>query len=257
LGAALHQAYIYNERIPQPQTVYFGPDFSEKNIEKALKKYGLTYKKYKNIEAKIAGLLADKKIIGRFNGRMEYGPRALGNRSILYEAKDRSVNDWLNKRLKRTEFMPFAPVTLEEYAGKCYKNIHGAEYPSRFMTITFNCTDYMKKTSPACVHVDDTARPQIIRRKDNPSYYKILKEYHRITGIPSIVNTSFNMHEEPIVCSPNDAIRAFLSSGIDYLAIGPYLVFIRENQNISERYKKMLKKHNVSIFERVVNWFRG
>jgi len=242
LGAALHVAHINNEKVSQPQTVYFGPDFSDKDIEKMLKKYKLKYKKFKDIEIKVAKLLADKKIVGRFNGRMEYGPRALGNRSILYEAKDKSVNDWLNKRLKRTEFMPFAPVTLGEYANKCYENLKGAEYSSRFMTITFNCTDYMKKMSPACVHVDGTARPQILRKEDNPSYYKILKEYHRITGIPSLVNTSFNMHEEPIVCIPDDAIRAFLSSGIDYLAIGPFLVAIKDNREIYMRFGKNIEK---------------
>jgi carbamoyltransferase len=154
---------------------------------------------------------------------MEYGPRALGNRSILYSATDRSVNDWLNKRLQRTEFMPFAPVTLAEYAEKCYKNLKGAEYPAKFMTITFDCTEYMNEVSPATVHVDGTARPQIIDEKSNPSYYKILKEYHKITGIPTLVNTSFNMHEEPIVCTPGDAIRSFQCGHLEYLAIGNFL----------------------------------
>ena len=148
----------------------------------------------------------------------------MGNRSILYQTTDKTVNDWLNKRLKRTEFMPFAPVTLEEYAKKCYKNVKGAEYPARFMTLTFACTDYMKKVSPAVVHVDGTARPQIIRKEDNTNYYKIVEEYFKITKIPSLVNTSFNMHEEPIVCTPDDALRAFLSGELDYLAIGEYLV---------------------------------
>ncbi len=176
---------------------------------------------------------------------MEYGPRALGNRSILYHTKDKSVNDWLNKRLKRTEFMPFAPVTMEEYAGKCFKNLKGAEYSSRFMTITFECTDYMKKTSPAVVHVDNTARPQVLREKDNKSYYKILREYYKLTGIPTLVNTSFNMHEEPIVCSPNDAVRAFLSSGIDYLAIGNFLVSITDNMKISGKLREQFQKKKV------------
>jgi carbamoyltransferase len=155
---------------------------------------------------------------------MEYGPRALGNRSILYQTTDKTVNDWLNKRLKRTEFMPFAPVTLREYAGRCYKNIVGAESPSQFMTITFDCTDWMKEHCPAVVHIDGTARPQIIDRDVNPSYYRILDEYRKITGIPSIVNTSFNMHDEPIVCSPADALRSFRDGRLDYLAIGNFLI---------------------------------
>ena len=97
----------------------------------------------------MARLLADNKIVARFNGRMEFGPRALGNRSILYAATDPTVNDWLNKQLQRTEFMPFAPVTLREHAEKCYKNFKGAEYTASFMTITFDCTDDFKKMSPA------------------------------------------------------------------------------------------------------------
>ena len=155
---------------------------------------------------------------------MEYGPRALGNRSVLYHAKDPSVNEWLNKRLGRTEFMPFAPATLYEFAEKCYINIKGAEHAATFMTITFDCTDYMKKTSPAAVHIDGTARPQLVHKDINPSFYKIINEYHKLTGIPSVINTSFNMHEEPIVCTPSDAIRAFKLGKLEYLAIGNYIV---------------------------------
>lgn len=242
LGGALHSAYTRGDRIKKPETVYFGPDYSDKEIKNVLGRYRLRYKKVRFIEKEIAKHIADKKVIARFNGRMEYGPRALGNRSILYHTKDKSVNEWLNKRLKRTEFMPFAPVTLEQYADKCYHNLKGAEYPARFMTITFQCTPYMKRTSPAVVHVDGTARPQIIRKKDNPSYYEILSQYHKITGIPSLVNTSYNMHEEPIVCSPTDAVRSFLNSGIDYLAIGHYLLDIRENAKAVEKFREDLGK---------------
>lgn len=224
VGAGLRVASKLGFTTPRPDTVYFGPDFSDQEIREALKKYSLTYTKEKNIAKTVAKLIAKGNIVARFNGRMEYGPRALGNRSILYQTTDKSVNDWLNKRLKRTEFMPFAPVTLDKYASKCYKNLTGAEYPARFMTITFDCSEYMKKLSPAVVHVDGTARPQIIRKIDNPSYYAIIEEYYKLTKIPSLVNTSFNMHEEPIVCTPDDAVRSFLRGGIDYLAIGDFLV---------------------------------
>ena len=187
------------------------------------------YTYFKNIESEIAKLLARGFVVARFNGRMEFGPRALGNRSILYQATDKTVNDWLNKKLRRTEFMPFAPATLAEYANKCYKNIKGAEYTAKFMTITFNCTNWMKKKCPGVVHIDGTARPQLLSREDNPSFYKIIDEYRKITGIPSIINTSFNIHEEPIVCSPKDAVRAFKIGHLDYLVIGNYLV---KNENI-------------------------
>lgn len=211
--------------------VYLGPEFSDDEIRQALQDENMAYDYYEDIESKIAQLLADNSIVARFNGRMEYGPRALGNRSILYPATDPTVNDWLNKRLKRTEFMPFAPVTLVEHAEDCYKNVQGAKYTAGFMTITFDCTDFMKEKSPATVHVDGTARPQLISEHQNPSYYKILKEYYKLTGIPSIVNTSFNMHEEPIVCTPRDAIRSFKQGHLQYLAIGNYLVKSNYTEN--------------------------
>ncbi len=206
------------------QTVYFGPDYSDDDITIELKKAGLTYQRHDSIEPIIAKLIHEGHVIARFNGRMEYGPRALGNRSILYRASEPEVNQWLNQRLGRTEFMPFAPVTLYEERNTCYVNMEGAEHTAQFMTLTFNCTDFMKKTCPAAVHIDGTARPQLVREEGNPSYYRILKEYHKLSGVPSVINTSFNMHEEPIVNSPHDAIRAFLQGNIDYLAIGNFLV---------------------------------
>ncbi|MGH2602714.1 MAG: carbamoyltransferase C-terminal domain-containing protein, partial [Dehalococcoidia bacterium] len=131
--------------------------------------------------------------------------------------------DWLNRRLHRTEFMPFAPVTLAGGAGRCYRHLEGAEHTARFMTITFDCTEWMRREMPAVVHVDGTARPQILDRETNPAYYRILEHYERLTGLNSIVNTSFNMHEEPIVCSPEDAVRGFMEAKLDYLAMGPFL----------------------------------
>ena len=155
---------------------------------------------------------------------MEFGPRALGNRSILVNACDKSVNDWLNKKLKRTEFMPFAPITIYEHANKMYKKLNNKKLATKFMTITTECTKNNAKISPAAVHIDNTARPQILKKDDNLRVYKILKEYFKITKIPNLINTSFNVHEEPIVCSPNDAIRAFETSKLDYLYIGDYIL---------------------------------
>jgi carbamoyltransferase len=214
----------YSNNPKRLENVYLGAGFGDEEIEEELKKFGIEYEKKENIEKEIARLISEGKVVARFNGRMEFGPRALGNRSILYHAKDPKVNDWLNARLKRTEFMPFAPATMFEYRDKCYKDTQGAEFAARFMTITFDCTDYMKKNSPAAVHIDGTARPQLVREEDNPSFYNIIKEYHKLTKIPTIINTSFNMHEEPIVRSPEDAIRAFQDGDLDYLAIGSFLV---------------------------------
>lgn len=204
--------------------VYLGPDFTDAQVEEALRTAQLPFDRYDVIEPKIAQLIAGGKVVARFNGRMEYGPRALGNRSILYHAHEPEVNQWLNQRLGRTEFMPFAPATLYEHRHECYKNIDGAEYAAQFMTVTFDCTEKMRKDSPAAVHVDDTARPQLVTPTSNPSFHAVLTEFHKLTGVPSVINTSFNMHEEPIVCSPDDAIRAFLQGNLEYLAIGQYLV---------------------------------
>lgn len=225
LGAALYLAAQRGSAFPKMlKSVFHGPSYSIKEMEEAISKAGLSFIKPDNMPEKIANLLADGFVVTRYDGALEFGPRALGNRSILFNTEDKTVNDWLNKRLNRTEFMPFAPVTLIEDAHKCYENLYGAIHAAKFMTITFPCTDWMKRTSPAVVHVDGTARPQLIEEKDNPDYYQILKEYKKLTGIPSLINTSFNIHEEPIVNSPDDAIRAFQRGNLDYLAMGPFIL---------------------------------
>jgi carbamoyltransferase len=230
LGAAFSASVALGKTLPLEDNslkladVYFGPIFGPKEIEETIAREGLDAKYLPDIERRIAELLTQGHVVARFDGRMEYGPRALGNRSVLYQPTDPTVNDWLNKRLKRTEFMPFAPVTLEEFANQCYENLDGARYPAKFMTITFDCTPWMKQHCPAVVHVDGTARPQLINQRTNPSYYRILQEYRKLTGLSSIINTSFNMHEEPIVCTPEDAIRAFRDGHLDYLAMGNYLI---------------------------------
>jgi len=172
----------------------------------------------------IAELLILGKTVARCVGRMEFGPRALGNRSILFQAGDPRANRWLNEKLKRTEFMPFAPATLTEEAHRCYRNLEVAADAARFMTITYDCTEFMKQGSPAAVHVDGTARPQLVDRDTNPSFHAILTAYHRRTGIPSVLNTSFNIHEEPIVCTPSDAVATFLAGDLDYLVLDHLLV---------------------------------
>ena len=225
VGAAL---VLANAHKPVPRNriedVYWGQEFTDEEIETALKKAGVSYHLADDVDMETAALLANGNIVARFAGRMEYGPRSLGNRSILYHAKDPEVNLWLNTQLNRTEFMPFAPATLYEKRESCYLNIRGAEHAATFMTITFDCTETMKKQSPAAVHVDGTARPQLVSAQSNPGFHRLLKEHYRLTGIPSVINTSFNMHEEPIVCSPADAVRAFQLGKLPYLAIGSFIV---------------------------------
>jgi carbamoyltransferase len=211
-------------RLPSYTNVYYGPEYSPAEIEEELRRANLRYERPVDLVGEIASRVHAGEVIGRFAGRMEYGPRALGNRTILYHAREPEVNQWLNQRLGRTEFMPFAPVTLWEARERCYVGLAGAEHAAEFMTITFDCTEFMRQNCPAAVHVDGTARPQLIRREVNPEYHAILSAYEKLSGIPCLINTSFNMHEEPIVCSPRDAVRAFLLGHLDGLAIGPFFV---------------------------------
>lgn len=233
LGAALYSLAQEKTLMPQAlKSAYLGPGYSDEETEQYLKEKGAVYTREDNLPQKLAELLADNKVLALAHGRMEYGPRALGNRTMMYAAKDPEVNTWLNNRLKRSEFMPFAPVTLKEHIKDNYVGIADEPLAATYMTVTYDCTERMKRESPACVHVDGTARPQVISREQNPFYYDVIAEYYRLTGIPTVINTSFNMHEEPIVCSPDDALRAFLASGVDYLCLGPFLLSFADNEGI-------------------------
>lgn len=228
VGAAVASLQIHDRENWKPHRLpdaYLGPDYPDEQIEIAIKQNNLPYHRSNDVELEIAKLIHEGLVVARVNGRMEFGPRALGNRSILARPTDPAVNDWLNKRLKRTEFMPFAPSVIDTnldklFTGNYRKGLDAAE----FMTITFQCTEWMTKNCPAVVHIDGTARPQIVRKATNPSFYKIISEYEKISGLPVVINTSFNMHEEPIVCTPEDSIRAFLQGHLDILAIGPFIV---------------------------------
>ncbi len=204
--------------------VYLGPEYGDDECERALRQEGLAFQRPADLADQVADRLVEGRVVARFDGRMEWGPRALGNRTILYRPDDPSVNDWLNERLGRTEFMPFAPVTLWEHAHRCYRQLEGARDSARFMTVCFDCTEWMRRVGGGVVHVDGTARPQLIRREANPGYHDIVEAYRRRTGIPSVINTSFNMHEEPIVRSPGDAVRAFVAGELHHLVLGPFLV---------------------------------
>jgi carbamoyltransferase len=220
-GAALALSAVTNHPLAH---VYYGRDFSADDCERVLKESGLPYVRPDDMADTAAEALEAGLVVARVAGRMEWGPRALGNRTVMFRPDDPAVNDWLNDKLNRTEFMPFAPVTLWEERERCYYGLEGAEDAARFMTVCFDCTPEMKRSSPGVVHCDGTARPQLIRRQDNPDYYDIVAAFHRRTGIPSVINTSFNMHEEPIVRSPRDGVRAFVESGLDHLILGPFFV---------------------------------
>ncbi len=221
VGAALGAVGAPPARLPH---VFLGPSYDDAHLARVLSASGVSFERPADLVQRVAQLLADKKVVARFAGAMEWGPRALGNRSILYRPDDPAVNDWLNQRLVRTEFMPFAPMTLAEDAPDMYRGLHQAADAARFMTVCFQVTERMQRECPGVVHVDGTARPQVLHRDDSPEMYDLLAAFKGITGLSSIVNTSFNMHEEPIVCSPEDALRAWSAAELDALVLGPFLV---------------------------------
>ncbi len=230
VGAALA---LWAQRSPAPPAggarwsdVFLGPAWTPAEVERILAETpGVRWRRVPDPEREIAQLLASGKVVTRFAGRMEYGPRALGNRSILYQATDPTVNDWLNKRLRRTEFMPFAPILLAEDAPHYLKDFDArSAHAAEFMTITYDVTERCRREAPAVVHVDGTARPQLITQSSNPPVRRILEHYKALTGLAVLINTSFNMHEEPIVYSPQDALRAFLDGRLDALALEEFLV---------------------------------
>ena len=157
---------------------------------------------------------------------MEWGPRALGRRSIILNTFDRTVNDTINKRLNRTEFMPFAPSVIDNAAPRYFPRYNPECPAADYMTITYDVAPEYHKLLQAVVHVDGTARPQIVRRDTNPYYYDILDEFQRQTGCGAIVNTSFNVHEEPIVSTPQSAYKALKEKRIDVLVLEDYLIIL-------------------------------
>ena len=204
--------------------VFLGPGFDHDEITRVVTESGLPHHLSKDVELETAELLSRGLVVARFSGRMEFGPRALGNRSILVQATDPDTIEWLNARLNRNRFMPFAPVMLDSEYDRCIVNGEVARHGTQFMTVSFDVTERLSNLCPGAVHVDGTARPQRVTPEANPGLTRILEEYGRLTGLPALINTSFNMHEEPIVCAPAEAIEAFRRSGLDRLAVGDYIV---------------------------------
>ncbi len=210
---------------PQPlRDVFLGPDYPDERLEAAARAAGLVPTRPADLADEVARILASGRIVGHFDGRMEYGPRALGNRTILAPAHDPKLLDELNGMLKRSPFMPFAPILHDDQYGAAIVDGHKAWHASQFMTISFDVTPAMRDACRGGVHVDDTVRPQRVDPAVNPRMAAILAAYHRRTGQPALINTRFNLHEEPIVCSPEDAVSSYLRAGLGALVLGPFLV---------------------------------
>ena len=175
VGAALAcSAELGSYELARIQNVYWGPGFDDAEAERALAGSGFAVERVPDITQRVAELLAAHKIVARCSGRMEYGPRSLGHRSILYHAGDPSANDWLNHKLRRSEFMPFAPATLASHAAACYRDLASAAYAAEFMTVCFDVEPEFRKQCPAVVHVDGTARPQLVTEASHPDFHRIL-----------------------------------------------------------------------------------
>ena len=200
---------------------YWGPHFTNDEIESVLKDSLLSYTRYEDIEVVTADLIAKGNIVGWFQGRMEMGQRALGNRSLIADPRDASMKDKINAAVKHREsFRPFAPSILEEYANEYFDTDH--ENP--FMQMIFQVKLEKRKEIPAVTHCDGSGRSQFVSKKTNVRYWNLINEFRKITGVPVILNTSFNDNDEPIVCTPKDAIRCFAGTGIDHVVIGDYLI---------------------------------
>ncbi len=222
IGAAKYvwHSILGNNKREQLRHLLYGPEYSDDEIKDFLERNKIKYREAdeKELPKITARYIADNKIVGWFQGRMEFGPRALGSRSILANATNPEMKDIVNKRVKhREEFRPFAPALLKENAKK-YLDLKG-EAP--FMIFT---TDVKTKDIPAVTHVDGTARPQTVDKAITPRYYNVIKEFGRITGTPVIMNTSFNVRGMPIVCSPKDAYDCFKGTGIDVLVMGNCII---------------------------------
>ncbi|MAG50762.1 hypothetical protein CL621_03960, partial [archaeon] len=188
-----------------------------------LDKSKIEYTKFsdEDLVKNVANLLSQDEIVGWFQGRMEFGPRALGNRSILANPKNPKMKDIVNKKVKhREEFRPFAPAILTEKASKYLTY----DYDSPFMTINFETNSDTRKNIISATHIDGTARVQTVSRERNKKFYDLIKEFENITDAPALLNTSFNVKGEPIVCSPEDAYNCFMNTEINYLVLGNYLI---------------------------------
>jgi carbamoyltransferase len=223
LGACIKKAVELGE-ITKPiklKNVFFGIEYTNEEVDNI----NLTYKFHKSpyIPEETAKDLENGKIIGWFQGRFEHGPRALGARSILVKPTEIGAHKLLNERLKRYEIMPFAPIVMEEHFDKIFYPSK-SKYSSEFMTICYSTRESWINKIPAVIQKSDkTARPQIVVKNKNPKFWEILNAYHKISGIPVLLNTSFNSHNEPIIDSPNQAFDTLKNGIIDKLIIGDYV----------------------------------
>lgn len=224
VGAAY---YVYNQLLQKPrsfvmQSSYWGPSYSDEAMASTLRSYGLPETRLPDSELMqvTAKAIADGKVVGWFQGKLEWGPRALGNRSILVDPRRAEMKDLLNERIKRREpFRPFAPSILLERVGDFFEKA----YPDPFMIKVYPVRQEKRAVIPAVTHVDGTGRLQTVDKAANPRYWQLIRQFEDLTGVPVVLNTSFN-ENEPIVCTPKEAVECFLRTRMDVLALGNYFL---------------------------------
>jgi carbamoyltransferase len=226
----LHRGSFLCVALGPEETPFLGPAFSDYEVKKVLENHESLSKKKEYFVEKFedskrlcktaAGFISDGKVIGWFQGKMEWGSRALGNRSILADPRYAEMKDVLNARIKfREPFRPFAPSILLEKTGDYFET----DYPDPFMLKVYPVRFQMRTVIPAVTHVDGTGRLQTVRREDNQLYWQLIKEFEKLTGVPIVLNTSFN-ENEPIVCTPGEALDCFLRTKMDVLVMGKYVI---------------------------------
>ncbi len=234
IGCAL---YVYNSILNKKRefildNAYLGPGYSREEIKKFLddNKIKYTELELKEIPKKIAELVYKNDVVGWFRGRMEWGPRALGSRSILSNPCNPGMKEILNLKVKhREKFRPFAPVIIEEKTKEYFEGDNPVPIPTDFMLMVYPIKKDKQKLIPAVTHVDGSGRLQTIRRKQNPLYYDTIVEFNKLTKVPVLINTSFNIRGEPIVCSPFDAYKCMMGTGIDYLIMENFFIKRQDN----------------------------
>jgi len=233
IGAA---TYVWHSRFSGEQRslmgdAYLGPEFSEEEMREVLDAEGITYERRDDIVKVVARLLDEGNIVGWFQGAMEFGPRALGNRSLLADPRNQGMREILNLKVKHREpFRPFASSALFEEASKWF-HLKKATPAAEFMLMTYDARESVRGQIPAVLHVDGSCRIQLVKKEVNAKYHALISEFFRITGVPLLLNTSFN-DDEPIVCTVKDALNTFSETRIDYLAIGNFLVDRRKQSHM-------------------------
>jgi len=244
LGAALfaHHSILNNPRNYQMKNVYLGPGFTNEQVEKLLKEHNVEFEKLEgeNLYERVADHISDQKVIGWYQGRMEYGPRALGNRSIVADARNKENWQRVNLKIKfRESFRPFAPTVIEEDLNENFE----LDTATPYMLLV---AQVKKDNLPAITHVDNSARIQSVNAAENPRYHKLISKFKEKTGTGVIINTSFNVRGEPIVCTPEDALKCFLRTDMDILVMENYLVnkakinkdIISQTLNYDQKFEK-------------------